>query len=167
MELWAPLRQPLTGARSTVTQMGTRLLQRVFDFNQWERDRWVTGQARLLPAGTKVLDVGAGPCRYRDAFAHCDYKSQDFCRHTGSTSGPLADKGTWKYGPIDYVSDATSIPVADGSFDVGLHCRLPRHGCEETVMPSLYLLGRQSAIARAVSICSALTLSCRDSAAWL
>ncbi len=120
MELWAPLRQPLTGARSTVTQMGTRLLQRVFDFNQWERDRWVTDQARLLPAGTKVLDVGAGPCRYRDAFAHCDYKSQDFCRHTGSTSGPLADKGTWKYGPIDYVSDATSIPVADGSFDVVL-----------------------------------------------
>ncbi len=120
LELRAVRRQPLTEARSIETPMGTRLLRRVFDFGQCERDLWVSDQAKSFPPGTKVLDVGAGPCRYRDAFAHCDYKSQDFCQHTGSTSGPLADKGIFKYGPIDYVSDATSIPVADCSFDVVL-----------------------------------------------
>ena len=93
-------------------------LAHIFMFGDYERDRWVAEQARRLPAGSKVLDVGAGPCRYRTLFSHCDYKTQDFCQYEGSSIGPLADMGKWAYGKIDYVCDATSIPVPDGSFDV-------------------------------------------------
>ncbi len=49
----------------------------MFDLGQYERDQWVAEQARLLPAGARVLDVGPGSCRSAAAFAHCDYRSQE------------------------------------------------------------------------------------------
>jgi SAM-dependent methyltransferase len=81
-------------------------------FNLRNRDRWIAEQAARVPAGSKVLDVGAGSAPYRALFAHCDYKTQDFAqlqdeqlRHGG-------------YAPIDVVSEANAIPVADAGFDV-------------------------------------------------
>jgi SAM-dependent methyltransferase len=81
-------------------------------FNLRNRDRWIAEQAARVPAGSKVLDVGAGSAPYRGLFAHCDYKTQDFyqlrddqLRHGG-------------YAPIDVVSEANAIPVPDASFDV-------------------------------------------------
>jgi SAM-dependent methyltransferase len=107
--------------------MRLKRLGSVFHFNDAERDRWVAENARALPAGTRVLDVGAGPCRYRELFAHCVYKSQDFCGHEASTEGPLAETRGWVYGPIDYVSDAGAIPVPDGSFDAVLCTEVLEH----------------------------------------
>lgn len=83
-------------------------LDPIFDFNQHNRDRFVQEVAARLPAGSRVLDAGAGPCKYRPLFAHCQYESQDFGQYTGSEL---------KYGQIDHVSDITAIPVADASFD--------------------------------------------------
>jgi len=81
-------------------------------FNLRNRDRWIVEQAAKVPAGSRVLDVGAGSAPYRALFAHCDYKTQDFAqlkdeqlRHGG-------------YAPIDVVSEANAIPVADAGFDV-------------------------------------------------
>lgn len=83
----------------------------LFSFNLVRRDRWIAAQARLLPSGTRVLDVGAGSAPYRALFAHCEYWTQDFAplkpeqlRHGGYTQ-------------IDYTGDAAAIGVADGSFD--------------------------------------------------
>jgi SAM-dependent methyltransferase len=80
-------------------------------FNLRNRDRWIAGQAARVPAGARVLDVGAGSAPYRALFGHCDYRTQDFAqlqaeqlRHGGYTA-------------IDYVSEAHAIPVPDGSFD--------------------------------------------------
>ncbi len=39
-------------------------------FNLVNRDRWVAGQAASLPAGTRVLGMGAGSCPCRPLFAH-------------------------------------------------------------------------------------------------
>lgn len=37
-----------------------------------------------LPAGSKILDAGAGIMRYREHANHLDYTSQDFGEYEGS-----------------------------------------------------------------------------------
>lgn len=88
-------------------------LDEIHDFNQRARNRWVQAKAGTVPAGSRVLDVGAGTCPYRSCFAHCDYKTHDFKKYKG-----IKKNNTTEYGPIDFVSDITNIPVADESFDV-------------------------------------------------
>lgn len=83
----------------------------LFSFNLVRRDRFIAEQAKQLPQGSRVLDIGAGPCAYRNFFAHCDYKAQDF----GALEGVRLRYGC--YGDIDYICDATAIPVSAGSFD--------------------------------------------------
>jgi ubiquinone/menaquinone biosynthesis C-methylase UbiE len=75
-------------------------------------------QAAAVPAGSRVLDVGAGKGRYRSLFAHCDYKTQDFGQEPGTIG---------RYTALDYESDITAIPVPDGSFDVVLCTEVLEH----------------------------------------
>lgn len=84
------------------------LWKAIFDYNDYERERFVAELARSLPANTRVLDAGAGPCRYKPLFSHCDYKAQDFAKYTGTDHS---------YGELDYVGDITAITAADGAFD--------------------------------------------------
>jgi ubiquinone/menaquinone biosynthesis C-methylase UbiE len=81
----------------------------IFRFNSYNRHQWMAKMAKTIPAGSDVLDAGAGTGPYRNFFSHCNYKTQDFCE-TPSTMG--------KYTPMDYVCDITNIPVPNGSFDV-------------------------------------------------
>lgn len=94
---------------------------RLFAFNQIDRDEWVKRQAESVPAGARVLDVGAGSCPYRNLFSHCVYKSQDFSQ----LSPEQLRYGN--YGKIDYVGDAADIPVPDGTFDVVLCTEMLEH----------------------------------------
>jgi len=88
----------------------------IVNFSQVNRDKWVSDFAKTLSKGIKVLDVGAGTCRYREAFSHCIYKTQDFCEYNGTKEGLMKDK--WDYGKIDYVCDILSMPILRNSFDV-------------------------------------------------
>jgi SAM-dependent methyltransferase len=94
---------------------------RLLNFNQVDRDRWVRGEAAQLTPGSRVLDVGAGSAPYRDAFAHCEYRTQDF---TQLQPTQLRHGG---YGAIDYVCDAAEIPVPDASFDAVLCTEMLEH----------------------------------------
>ncbi len=89
--------------------MKTDLKKEIFSFNGYNRDQWITYIASTTPAGSDVLDAGAGTGLYRHLFAHCNYKSQDFCQES-STQG--------RYTKMDYICDITDIPVPDKSFDV-------------------------------------------------
>jgi SAM-dependent methyltransferase len=95
---------------------------RILNFNQVERDGWVKRQATLVDPGSRVLDLGAGGCPYRNWFSHCVYQSQDFV-----ALKPEQLRDYSGYGKIDYVCDATAIPVQDGSFDVALCTEVLEH----------------------------------------
>lgn len=95
------------------------------NFNQRRRDEWVAGLARRLPPGTRILDVGAGPCRYRPFFSHCRYVAQDLAEYEGTPVGLLKEK--WEYGELDYVGDAASVPAEDDSFDAVLCTEVLEH----------------------------------------
>jgi SAM-dependent methyltransferase len=97
----------------------------IVQFNQRNRDRWVESVAARLPHDARVLDVGAGECRYAAWFTHCRYETHDFCAYAGTPAGALRD--TWRYGQIDHVSDITAIPVADGGFDAVLCTEVLEH----------------------------------------
>ncbi|MGH8640235.1 MAG: class I SAM-dependent methyltransferase [Burkholderiales bacterium] len=93
----------------------------LFNFNQVLRDRWVRAQAASIPAGSRVLDVGAGSAPYRDFFSHCRYFTQDFAL----LDPRQLPQGA--YSKVDYVSDAASIPVESGSFDAVICTEVLEH----------------------------------------
>lgn len=93
----------------------------LYSFNVVLRDRWIGAQAARVPAGSRVLDVGAGSAPYRKAFAHCEYLTQDF---TQLQPDQLRHGG---YAAIDYVCEAAAIPVPDASFDAILCTEMLEH----------------------------------------
>lgn len=114
--------------------------RKLHDLGRWYVTRFVEDVARSLPAGTSVLDVGAGECVYKRHFGHCRYRAMD---------GAIGDR-TWNYRNLDFVAEMHRMPVGDGTFDAVLctevfeHLEWPRESAMELsriVRPggSLYL----------------------------
>lgn len=102
-------------------------LRRYFD-NQHERDDWVIAKLKALPAGSALLDAGAGSQKYRTNCAHLEYKAQDFGGVTQDAQEGFAGlKQTYKYGKVDYEGNIWSIPVEDASFDAILCTEVFEH----------------------------------------
>ncbi len=89
-----------------------KLFNEIVYFNKYSRDRWVKNRADEIPANSKVLDMAAGNCPYRNAFKHCVYLAQDFAQLE-----PHQLRGNKDYGELNYICDATKVPEADGAFD--------------------------------------------------
>lgn len=117
-----------TGARSvmTVTDDFTRR-GRLDDVGRWFINRFVVAAAERIPAGSRLLDAGAGEGAYRRYFAHCEYKTADL-----GVGDPA-----WNYAHLDYVAPLHQLPIDDGTFDVVLctqaleHLELPRESVHE------------------------------------
>lgn len=92
--------------------------RRLYGFNTELRREWLAGEAASIPAGSRVLDAGAGIGQYRSLFEHCDYRAQDFGQEPATVG---------KYTKLDYECDITSIPVEDGSFDAVLCIEVLEH----------------------------------------
>jgi SAM-dependent methyltransferase len=77
--------------------------------------REVEAFAASLPAGSIVLDAGAGEQPYRRFFSHCTYEAADF------------EKVDKPYAKSTYVCDLGSLPVEDGRFDAIIFNQVMEH----------------------------------------
>ena len=90
----------------------------VSDF-PWERGTiaaFVADVAAALPAGSRVLDVGAGEQPYRELFDHVEYVTTDW----ENSCHPGARR-------VDVVCAADAIPLPDASFDAVLNTQVLEH----------------------------------------
>ncbi len=71
--------------------------------------------AASIPAGSMILDAGAGSCIYKANFAHCKYESADFAQMS------------LKYDGLTYVCDLMNIPVEDCRYDCILFSQVMEH----------------------------------------
>lgn len=107
------------------------LLSKVFkDFgrnNSSSRDKEIIQLLEDLPAGCKILDVGAGEQPYRKYCSHLDYKCQDFCQYDGKGDSTGIQTSNFNISNIDIVSDISEIPVENNSYDAILCTEVIEH----------------------------------------
>jgi SAM-dependent methyltransferase len=76
--------------------------------------RFLAEQARLLAAGSRVIDIGAGEAPYRELFCDQNYVTLD-------------RPDTPHSGGVDLHGDADAIPAENGSFDVVVCTQVLEH----------------------------------------
>lgn len=72
--------------------------------------------ADSLPAGARVVDIGAGPAPYRELFAHCEYLTVDW-------QGSVHEHAT----EVDLVASAESLPLDEDAADAALLSQVLEH----------------------------------------
>lgn len=91
------------------------------------RDKFIKETLSNLDSGLRILDAGAGECKYKKFCNHLNYVSQDFCEYDGTGDSKGLQIGEWDYSEIDIVSDITNVPEPDSSFDVILCTEVFQH----------------------------------------
>jgi len=92
-------------------------------YERWPIFEFVRRSADRLPAGSDVLDAGAGNAPYRELFEHTSYVTMDW---DGSANEGAATS--------DIIASAESIPVADRSFDAVLLTQVLEHVPSPTIV---------------------------------
>lgn len=96
-------------------------------FGDEKRHDWLSGELRKLSPGKRILDAGAGPCKYQNLCSHLDYVSQDFSEYDGKGNGLGVQRGEWDVAHIDILCDIVNIPEPDSSFDAVLCVSVLEH----------------------------------------
>jgi ubiquinone/menaquinone biosynthesis C-methylase UbiE len=95
--------------------------------NEPTRMDWIERALADIPAGSRILDAGAGEQQFRKFCTHLHYVSQDFAKYDGAGDGAGLQTQTWDQTRLDLVSDITSIPAPDGSFEAILCTEVFEH----------------------------------------
>lgn len=85
--------------------------------NELAREAWLTHALQLVPAGSRILDAGAGEQKFKRFCSHLNYVAQDFAQYDGKGDTRGLQMGSWDTTKLDIVSDIASIPEPDESFD--------------------------------------------------
>jgi SAM-dependent methyltransferase len=92
-----------------MVQVGTR--------NQLSREVWLKDTLKKVPPDSRILDAGAGELKYKPLCSHLKYISQDFAQYDGKGDSKGLQTGSRDQSKLDIISDITSIPESDESFD--------------------------------------------------
>ena len=100
---------------------------KIKDLGRWYVNRYVESVAKSLPAGSSILDAGAGESVYKKKFSHCVYKAIDLA----------IGESRWNYSNLDYIGPLHEMPIENDVFDAVLctqvleHLEWPRESVKE------------------------------------
>lgn len=94
-----------------------RIVPKIGKNNTSYREKWLEEILSKVPENSRILDAGAGSQQYKKYCSHLNYTSQDFGEYKGTGDGKALQSGGLDYGKLNIVSDITSIPEDDASFD--------------------------------------------------
>jgi SAM-dependent methyltransferase len=112
--------EPVSLRRFDRGAIGGRLLRPPPNTPRYRLERWLEEAARRTPAGSLLLDAGAGDQRYARLFEHTRYETADFLQTASRAEGGF-------YKTPTCVCDLTSIPVESDRFDVILCTQVLEH----------------------------------------
>jgi SAM-dependent methyltransferase len=95
--------------------------------NEPARIAWLEATLAKIPAGSRILDAGAGEQQFRKFCAHLNYVSQDFAQYDGGGDGSGLHSAGWDTSHTDIICDITKIPEPNGAFDAVMCTEVLEH----------------------------------------